>query len=317
MTTPDYSFFPKWDPVPDEWFEAPIRPYDGKSEEHKQMLTEELAILKAFYHGVMTAEEAAYAITRPISTSSIPVLNTYSDECIALFMLWRQIVNACEEWPASRIPDLVALLSAISKIPDHIHRGEATDDEDEGPLGWDILPYFAAEWRDAHWRIPMNILQDYPDTAARLRERGLYIRAQEVESQLVAAGIWDLWRAINYVIWTLEMKPNHDYHAEERTGVHHHPLAFYSLELDFQVPAVACWIKHNGQRMHQCIARDGLKGNPDLPTVRMHFGEPIERWAFWKKRLLELANDPDDFTRRGAQLAIGYMDEATGSLTEK
>ncbi|BAE62581.1 unnamed protein product [Aspergillus oryzae RIB40] len=265
----------------------------------------------------MTAEEAAYAITRPISTSSIPVLNTYSDECIALFMLWRQIVNACEEWPASRIPDLVALLSAISKIPDHIHRGEATDDEDEGPLGWDILPYFAAEWRDAHWRIPMNILQDYPDTAARLRERGLYIRAQEVESQLVAAGIWDLWRAINYVIWALEMKPNHDYHAEERNGVHHHPLAFYSLELDFQVPAVACWIKHNGQRMHQCIARDGLKGNPDLPTVRMHFGEPIERWAFWKKRLLELANDPDDFTRRGAQLAIGYMDEATESLTEK
>ncbi|KAE8327775.1 hypothetical protein BDV39DRAFT_214945 [Aspergillus sergii] len=304
MTTLDYSFFPEGDPVPDEWFEAPIRPYSGISEEHNQMLTEELAILRAFYHGVMTVEEAAYAITRPISTSSIPFLDTYSDGCIALFMLWRHIVNACEDWPASRIPDLVAFLSAISKVPDHIHRGEATDDEDEGPMGWDILPYFAAEWRDTHWRIPMDILNDYPDTAARLRKRGLYIRAQEVE-------------AINYVIWTLEMKPNHDCLEENRHGADYHPLAFYSLELDFQVPAVACWIKHNGKRMYECIARDRLKGNPDVPTVRMHFGEHIERWAFWKKRLREIANDPDDFTRRGAQVAIGYMDEATGSLTEK
>ncbi|GAB1197243.1 hypothetical protein APSETT444_006535 [Aspergillus pseudonomiae] len=315
MAIPDYYFFPEGDPVPDEWFEAPLHLYRCQNEEHKRMLAEELAILKAFYHHLMTAEKAAYAITRPISDSSVPFLNTYEDDSIALFRLWTWIVKALQQWPASRIPDLVALLDAISKVPDLIHRGETIDDE-YNPMGWNILPYFGAMWRDVHWRVPMDILEDYPDTATRRHKRGLYIRAQDVESRLVATGIWELWRAINYVIWTLEMKPNHDYAEEDRNGAHHHPLAFQTLELDFQVPAVACWIQHNGQRMYETIARDGLKGNPNIPTVSMRFDEHVGRWAFWKKRLLEIANGPDDFARRGAQVALGYMDETTTSLTD-
>ncbi|ODM20653.1 hypothetical protein SI65_03706 [Aspergillus cristatus] len=69
------------------------------------------------------------------------------------------LVDALIEWPSSRTPDLIALLTAISKTPDNLHRGEALNYDDE-LLTWDGVPYINMVWRDANWMTPHIIVKE-------------------------------------------------------------------------------------------------------------------------------------------------------------
>ena len=171
-----------------QWFEAQLKRYE--KDPYKECYGEEVAALKDFYNGKTNAEQAATAITQPISKSRIQDLGGYSDDVVALSQLWNLLKNALIEWPSSRTPDLVALLSAMTKVTDAIHRGELLDKADESPVPWAGLPWICMIWSDAFWRTPGQIARRAKDAASRKHECEVYVKQQDVEARLVAAGIF-------------------------------------------------------------------------------------------------------------------------------
>lgn len=312
-----YSQVPEGHQVPQSWFDAHIKNYRGNTEYtewFKSVLAEELAVLQAFYSYQKSPSEAAHDITRPISNSPVPNLGSYSDEIVALCHLWDVLVTALIEWPSSRTPDLIALLTAISNTPDKIHRGEATND-DNTLLSWNRLPYIHMIWSDSNWMDPEDIIEecskrdDYE--AARQHGRDNYLKTQDVEAQLVAAGVayFDIKRAFDYLIYTIEWQ------LDPKDGRAEAPREEWLrtlFEPDFHILAMTCWIKHTGQKLYKELCNDEMKNwNPrDIPSVTKHFDQPLERWSFWKERLISVAEDwPDEFVRIAAEQAVKYMQD--------
>ncbi|RYP05420.1 hypothetical protein DL765_009847 [Monosporascus sp. GIB2] len=298
--------------VPQGWFDAQLSRYRTSSEVLKSFLSQEIQALQDFHNGETNVNEAAHAITRPISTSSIPALGTSSDEIVAITQLWRLFKDALIEWPTHSSAELVDLLSAITKVPDQLHRGEALDDDNK-PMLWDGIPYFTMVWSDAHWMRPGHIVRRCDDTASRQRACDIYLKQQDVESQLVAAGLFPWKLAFQYIIKALEKPPD----PNDNTQAQNDAIGEDQLQVDFHIPAVASWIKHNGQRLYEELARDELKNweRSDVPAYTKQFGLSTDRWTFWKKRLSEVAGDaPDEVTKKAAQTAVKYMNTITDSL---
>jgi hypothetical protein len=174
--------------IDEHWFESQLNRYEKNA--YKACYDEEVAALKAFYSGETSIEQAATAITRPISNSPIQDLGGYSDDAIAICQLWNLFRYALIEWPHSRTADLVALISATTRVAEPIHRGELLDD-DEKQLSWAEHPFFHMVWSDAFWRTPGQIARQATDGAARQHEMEVYIKQQDVEARLVAAGIFE------------------------------------------------------------------------------------------------------------------------------
>jgi hypothetical protein len=185
-----YTLYSENSPSIDEqWFEAQLKRYTKNV--YEECYSEEVAALKDFHIGRTNAEQAATAITQPISKSSIECMGGYSDDAVALGQLWTLLKNALIEWPCSRTPDLVALLSAMTKVTDAIHCGELLVIEDQTPEPWAELPWFRMIWSDAFWRTPGQIARQARDAASRKHECEVYIKQQDVESLLAAAGIFE------------------------------------------------------------------------------------------------------------------------------
>lgn len=88
--------------------------------------------------------------------------------------------------------------------------------------------------------------------------------------------------------------------------------AYEPLVPGFHIPAVTCWIRHNGKRLYEGLCKDEMKdwSRRHIPSVMKHFDQPIERWSFWQRRLSEVAKGgSDDFVRNSAELAVGYMQD--------
>lgn len=304
--------------VPEQWFDRQLTRRTYKSPILKGFLDDEVAALKAYHDGNLSTSDAAQAITSPVSNSPVPDLGTYSDEISAVCQLWSLLIDALVEWPPCRTLDLVALIVAISKLPGGLHRGEATDD-DEKPLTWTDTPYIAMIWSDITWRRPGDLVRETPlatdGGAARQRARLVYIKQQDVEAQLVREGILDSRRGFQYLIRTLEKIPGPQDEAEASDDAE----AADQLKLDFQVPAAACWLKHNGRILRDGVVGDELKGweKRRIPDEAMKFSQPDERWNYWEKRLREIAeSEPDDYTREAAETAVGYMKAVDGQEKE-
>ena len=87
------------------------------------------------------------------------------------------------------------------------------------------------------------------------------------------------------------------------------------VELDFHIPAVACWIRHIGKKVYNSLLRDELKDwKREIPAVALQFEQPIQRWLFWEKRLQEIAeNGPDRDIRAAAESAVKNMKDIARS----
>ena len=203
-----YTLYSESSPSIDEqWFEAQLKRYEKNA--YKECYGEEVAALKDFYNGKTNAEQAATAITQPISKSPIQDSGGYSDDAVALHHLWTLFKNALIEWPSSRTPDLVALLSAMTKVTDAIHRGELLDDTDEKPEPWAELPWFRMIWSDAFWRTPGQIARQAEDAASRKHECEVYIKQQDVEARLVATGIFECKQSASSLIYLRTLFTEH------------------------------------------------------------------------------------------------------------
>ncbi|PWI64032.1 hypothetical protein PCL_00432 [Purpureocillium lilacinum] len=210
-----------------------------------------------------------------------------------------------------RTPDVVLLLTAIARRRDRIHRGEALDD-DEQPLTWTCLSYLTMIWSEAYWMEPGQIVRRCNGVESRHRARDSYIKQQDAEAQLVAAGVFEWRRAFWYLIKTLERVASH----KDNTVASGDDTAEVLLQADFHIPAVACWIKHNGRKLYDEIVKDKLKlwEEKDVPVEARHFDHPTERWSFWAGRLSEFARDqPDDFVKGAACHAVENMEAIAGA----
>lgn len=296
--------------IPQSWFDTKLsqRRQKTQNEALVSFYEEELRVLRSYHDGALQADAAAEAITRPISSSPVPELGGYSDDATALCHLWALLVDALIEWPTGRTPSLVALLRAVSRVPDQIHRGEALDD-DEQPLLWKSLPFFPMVWSDAHWMHPGMITRRAPDEASRSRGRRVYIKQQDVEARLVAAGLLPWRLAFQYLIAALERKPG----PGDRREAENDGQADGQLKLDFHVAAAARWMEHDGARLYAALVEDELQSwnERDIPVNAIKFESPTERWAYWEHRLGEIEREePDDFTREAARKALEYMQHA-------
>lgn len=185
-----YTLYPEnSSSIGEQWFELQLDRHGKKA--YKACYGEEVAALKAFYDGKTSIEQSATAVTQPISKSPIQEFGDYSDDAVALCQLWDLLKNALIEWPPSRTADLIALLSAMTKVTDLIHRGELLDDNNEKPRSWAELPWFHMIWFDDFWRRPGQIARQAMDAASRQHECEVYIKQQDVEARLVAAGIFE------------------------------------------------------------------------------------------------------------------------------
>lgn len=290
--------------VPEEWFVTELSRSGGKNF-LKAFRAEEVDVLRAYHNGNLSVDDAAKAITGPVSTSS-PV-DGDSDSINGLYQLWDLMREALVEWPSHLTPSLITLLVAISKVPDLIHRGEALVNGE--PYSWDELPFFNMVWFDHHWKNPENIVKECPDIEARIRSRTVYLKIQDAEAQITAAGLFGWTNTTFYVIVALEQLPPPD--GEDRTST-----VPYSLHSDFQVPAVHLRMKYLGQKLYECVSKDNLEHwhRRDKSHLARHFENPKDRWAFWKKRLLEISQDaPDDFTQKEARETFEAMEAIEAS----
>lgn len=301
--------------VPEQWFEDQLTRHKYTIPLFKGCQHQGIAALRDYHSGKLNATDAAHAITSPITNSPAPDLGGYSDEITAVCNLWALLTDALVEWPPSRTEGLVALLVAISKVPGELHRGEATDD-DEQPLTWDGCPYIGMIWSDSTWMTPGDLVMRTPVAddggAARQRARRLYIKQHDIEARLVREGILQPWRGLRILVCTLEKIPGRPQdEVEASTGWE----ASEQLKLDFEVPAAACWLKHTGRMYRGVIVRDELKKweKRRIPDGALEFTHSAERWTYWEKRLREIAESAqDEITREAAERAVGYMQALDG-----
>jgi hypothetical protein len=308
------------DGVPPGWFDEQRSRCKSKNDALLGYLYKEIDVLKSFHDGETGCDEAAYAITRPVSESPVPKLGTYEDEIIALCHLWRLYKDALIEWPSARTPDLIKLGVAISKVPDKIHNGEATDD-DYQPMTWAGLPYFHMIWTDAHWMFPDDILERKKDVAARRRARNVYIKQQNVEAQLVMAKILDWGTACRAIIYALEREDGEDeYHGQKKRD-ESEPTEMEIKEKglldekDFEIPAAGCWIEHAGEKLYSRLLQDEPRKEPRnwelWDGMRQHqFSQSLDRWDHWMDRFRVSAREcSDDYTRERAKVALERMEK--------
>ena len=289
--------------IPQQWFDD-LKCFDK----------EEVIALQAWHDGKITLEEAARAITRPVVDTPLPELDSYDNRYAALYQLCQLLINALTEWPSARTPELILLLNAISRVSGGVHRGAATD-ADEMPYSMVNLPYFHPILAENHWEDPSDIVKETTEEATRASRRRLYLKQQDVEAQLIAADIYllgDCKWVIKYLIHALESKvdPSDEVDPNDPYG---------PVKLDFHIPAVASWIRHNGRKVYNSLLRDDMMDwkESDIPAAAMQFEQPVQRWLFWEKRLQGVAETgSDEDTRVAATLAVKYMKEFSRTQTK-
>ncbi|SPJ78616.1 uncharacterized protein FTOL_07006 [Fusarium torulosum] len=307
------------DGLPLYWFDKLERGYKGKNETLRSYYFTELAVLRAFHDGKIGPDEAAPAITRPISESPMLVLGTYNDDVLALVPLWTLYTKALDEWPSSRIQDLINLGLAISKLLDKIHQGEATDDNYE-PMTWKDLPYFHMAWSDAHWKCPAYILKEEMDGAAKHQARDVYVRQQKVEAQLVAAGLLG-WHVAGRVLYhalkqesAIPGQKTLDEGGEEEEEETKRIMSKERDEigpLDFHIVAEDYWIEYVGDRVYSSLVQKELEEETRRSESEGQHqpSQPLKRWEYLIDHFQRAAtNALDSSTREMAKATIKRME---------
>jgi hypothetical protein len=301
------------------WFEEQRKPQSDAKSIVDGWHNESVDILKAFHDGEKNALETAFAITRPISSSPVPDLGSYSNEGIPLTNLWGLFHHALLEWPANRMPDLFAVLEATAKLPDKLFNGEMTSSEGgDEPLTWAAFPYFAADLNDTdECSQPGQLCRMFPDPESMAAARMLYLRFQDMKAQCVARHIFNSTDSlVSFISNTLEkptdeldrqMMPAVD-HAKSRSfNSYNEATAYHQVKLEWNIPAVASWFRYNTQKIYDLV-HAGVRLN-EVPEKSEHqWSHGSERWTYWKQRLAELAaSHEDERVRTSAQEALGYI----------
>lgn len=133
--------------IPHEWFREKLQ--DGAAS------PEQCTTLKAYFDGIMTVDNAAKILTRPVHEAATADEDRTEDEVDELCNLWGIVIDLIIEWQVAH-PQTLRLLYAITRLPAVDRTGKAslgTIRDEAGVLRedqlWEDLPKF--------W----NLLSDY------------------------------------------------------------------------------------------------------------------------------------------------------------
>ena len=282
--------------VPEKWFVDQLQAY--------KYHTTEIDVLKNYHDKRLTATEAAYLFTRPLT------IEPTSDHRRSLMrnelhIVTSLLVCALCEWPLARTPDLIDLLQAFEGLQDGPH--ESMVHGNKG-LEWKDLPYLDPIWRNDYcWEVPGCVAEIYyQHPERRNHEIAQYLKKQDVWAQLVAAGFFTSTDAYLRVLWALEQRPelNDTMHLYDR------------IIPELHVPAAASWIRTMGRTFYEDAINGKMLDNfamlkPPSPKMALKCDHMCkDRWAFWEKRFTEFANGAggeDELTKKEAKAAVEHM----------
>ncbi|KAF2857429.1 hypothetical protein K470DRAFT_260834 [Piedraia hortae CBS 480.64] len=274
----------------------------------QEWLSQEVDVLKSFYFGEKNTEDAAYAITRPISTNPVPKVEySYTPQLVALDSLWSIILSTLLACPENRVEDMFNLLDAISKIPDKMHKGEAKNPANNELLTWKGIPYFGAALHEFYYPEPGVAHDKYKDDPKELEsERRTYLEMQDLTARIIAHGIFlPSYTDIVYIIRCLEQKDDAKDVGEP----------FFGIKFDFEIPAMAYRFRSYGKEIYRMVVKSDTVEtgwtSQEEPEGVKKFDNGQQRWDFWKKRFTEMAENYDDENvRKAAKEILGYMADA-------
>ncbi|KAK7928307.1 hypothetical protein PG985_005305 [Apiospora marii] len=133
--------------IPQEWFGEKLR--DGAAS------PEQCTTLRAYFDSIMSVDDAAKILTRPVQQAATAEQDQTEDEVDELCNLWAIVIDLIIEWQVAH-PQILRLLGAITRLPAVDRTGKAslgTFTDDAGVLReyqlWGHVPKF--------W----NMLSDY------------------------------------------------------------------------------------------------------------------------------------------------------------
>ncbi len=265
----------------DAWFSKEILPEGPDGDPEDGCHPTQAQALKDYYHKKTSAKEAAQAITQSTIDSEDPGDNSYR--------LWGLLTNALVELPAAHTPALIQLLDAIQNLPEPDMTARRTTERSWDGFRRDLVN-FGHMWADCYksdnWRPDLAA----SDPANRAELRAEHIKRADIEARLTVADV-----GIFPMDWAYECMAD--------------ALEHRSAGLDFEVPAAARWIAIVGNQMYA-----GAVGGEESWALKRprDFGKEssamsLERWAFWKKRLGELAQQCEA-VRIAAEGAVREME---------
>jgi hypothetical protein len=91
--------------------------------------------------------------------------------------------------------------------------------------------------------------------------------------------------------------------------------AEFQFKPEFHMPAASKWVEHNGDKLYSRLGELKKWDKRDAYGEMMQFDQPSERWDFWQKRLLEIAEDAvvDESTRDTARSTAQRMRQISTS----
>ena len=115
------------------------------------------------------------------------------------------------------------------------------------------------------------------------------------------------------MVRTLERTPNPDkaYDAADDGE------AEFQLKLEFHMPAASKWVEHNGERLYNSLYELKHWNERKAHGEMMQFDQPSQRWEFWQKRLLEIAEETgiDISTRDAACSTVQCMRKISAKIS--
>ncbi|KAL1962095.1 hypothetical protein VTN77DRAFT_562 [Rasamsonia byssochlamydoides] len=248
--------------IPSALFEEKLAP-EGNVEDGCH--PEEAQALQEYDQGKITAEEAAYAITRPIETAEEPGNH--------LHRLWGLLTDALVEWPSAKTPALIRLLDEIEKLPEPTHLTadpRANASLPHGPL-WKGLPGFGHQWSDEHkWGEWRNAITRQIDPTERNELRSRIVNIAGIEAQVAIASEG----RILPLDWGYECISD--------------ALEYSGAVLDFEIPMAAEWFKVAARRIYE----GAVKGERSWAFKKHDLwqGEEMSlaRWSSWESHLQQV-----------------------------
>ena len=270
-----------------EWFSYKLAP-DGDVEDGCH--PEEAQALQAYLQQIMTATEAAEAITRPTALA-----DNLEEQ---LPCLWSFLMDALVELPSEHTQPLIKLLQAIESLPEP-DLTALEDRKQPSETLWKGLPHFGHWWSDSYQSGNWKNNAKNAEGQERDSLRNEHVRKAEIEARLFDEDLAGI-----PVDWGFEAVAEA---LESRTAL-----------LDFEVPAATEWLVLCGHRFRQGAEKSeeswALK-----PRSTSSYRDPtkapedrvmsVERWSLWEKRLQELEME-EGIIQAAAKRARAAMREA-------
>lgn len=152
------------------------------------------------------------------------------------------LVDALVEWPHIHFPIIMKLITTIHSFASSPVDRPHMQDENPRPRSWHILPFFAAIWKYRHGLRLVDIIRSVEDTKhasqgekynQRIKSRSIYHRVRDVETRLVACGIFSKVQVDQYFV---------DYFEPGNVISKPSALAREMQMQDWRIPDIYAWL---------------------------------------------------------------------------